>query len=419
MKTALYKTCSLLALTLASHLTQAQDEGFIYGKIYTEDNKVYEGPIRWGKEEAYWVDMFNASKERNENLRYLSDKDRENLDEKRYDWFHWSWNSHGREWHGWRSESGNDDYVHQFSCQFGEMKTLKPLSSKYAEIELKDGTKVEVNGEGYNDVGLDIRIADKELGEMSIYWNRIEKIEFMNTPSTLSTKFGQPLYGTVEAFGEKFTGYIQWDHDERLSTDKLDGDSDDGDVSIEFSKIRSIERKAGASQVVLKSGRELFLDGSNDVSSGHRGVIVMNKDFPSIDIPWREFNKVTFEDKTPGPVATYSQFAAPKEINATVTRHDGKTLTGKIVYDLDETFDFELLQGKQGDFEYSTPFRNIKKLKPQGNYRCTVELRSGKSITLDEGQDVAEKNQGVLVFASGQGEPTYVAWEDIDQIEFK
>lgn len=411
---------ALASALLTISTANAQDEGFIYGKVYTEDNKVYEGPIRWGKEEIYWVDMFNASKQRNENLRYLSDKDLEKLDERRYDWFHWSWSDNGNRWFNWNSSDSHSDrnYIHQFSCQFGEMKTLKPISKKYAEIELKNGTIVEVNGDGYNDVGLDIKVMDKELGEIDLYWGRIDKIEFMNTPASVPNKFGQSLYGTVEAYGEKFTGYIQWDHDERVSTDKLDGDSDDGDVSIEFGKIRSIERKGGASLVILKSGRELFLDGSNDVSSGHRGVIVMNKDFPSIDIPWREFNKVTFEDKTPGPVATYNQFPAPKEINAKVTKHDGKTYSGKIVYDLDEAFDFELLQGKEGEFEFATPFRNIKRIKTEGTHRCTIELRNGQKKTLDDGQDVNEKNQGVLVFVSGS-EPTYVPWEDIDEIEFR
>jgi hypothetical protein len=423
MKLRFYQPLIILGIIVYAVNAQAQDEGFIYGKVYTEDNKVYEGPIRWGKEEVYWVDMFNAAKERNENLRYLSDSDRENLNDKHYEWFNWNWNDNGHKWTGWKhfasSNDDHEDFVHQFSCQFGEIKTLRPISKRYVEIELKNGYTVEVNGEGYNDVGLDIKVTDKELGEIEVYWGHIEKIEFMNTPSNLSTKFGQPLYGTVEAYGDKFSGFIQWDHDERLTTDKLDGDSDDGDLSIEFSKIRSIERKGNRSLVILKSGREVFMDGSNDVSSGHRGVIIMNKEFASIDVPWREFDKIVFEDKNPGAVATYNQFTAQKELNAKVTTHDGKSLTGRIVYDLDESFDFEMLQGKEGEFEFAIPFRSIKRLNTQGEHRATIELKSGKKMTLDEGQDVNEKNQGVLVFASGKSDPTYIPWEEINEIEFR
>jgi hypothetical protein len=420
MKSPFYQTLLFLSLVLSATFTQAQDEGFMYGKVFTEDNKVYQGPIRWGKEEVYWTDMFNAAKERNENLRYLSDRQREELDDKHMNWF--SWDDRASKWFGsqhWSGSRSEEDYIHQFSCQFGEIKTVTPMGRKYVEIELQNGFKHEVSGEGYNDVGLDIRVMDPELGEVDIAWGRIEKIEFMSTPSKLENKFGLPLYGTVEAFGDKFTGLIQWDHDERLTTDKLDGDSDDGDMSIEFAKIRSIERRGGRSLVTLKSGRELYLDGSNDVSSGHRGVIVMNKDFPSIDIPWNEFDKVVFEDKAGSPVAVYGDYKSQKELNGTVTTQDGKSYSGKLVYDLDEIYDFELLQGKEGEFEFITPFRNIKKITTKGEHRATVELKNGKRITLDEGQDVNEKNQGMLVFASGKTDPTYIPWDQINEVEFK
>jgi hypothetical protein len=420
MKLSLYYALLSSTLLLSASFVNGQDEGFIYGKVYTEDSKVYQGPIRWGKEEVYWTDMFNAAKERNENLRYLSDREREQLDDKHMNWF--SWDDRASNWFGsrhWNARSSEEDYIHQFSCLFGEIKTVTPMGRKYVEIELQNGIKHEVSGEGYNDVGLDIRVMDPELGEVEIAWGRIEKIEFMNTPSKLENRFGQPLYGTVEAFGDKFTGLIQWDHDERLTTDKLDGDSDDGDMSIDFGKIRSIERRGGRSLVILKSGRELYLDGSNDVSSGHRGVIVMNKDFPSIDIPWNEFDNVVFADKPAAPVATYNDFKSQKELTGTVTTQDGKSYTGKLVYDLDEIYDFELLQGKEGEFEFATPFRNVKKITTKGEHRATVELKNGKRLTLDEGQDVNERNQGMLVFASGKSEPIYIAWHDINEIEFK
>lgn len=398
----------------------AQDEGFIYGKIYTEDGRTYEGPIRWGKEEVYWVDMFNAAKERNENLRHLTADQRGELDERHYaSWNNWSdrfgnWFA-SRSWDG---HSDNDDYTHQFACQFGEIKFIRPTGRKYLEVEMQSGVVYELTGEGYNDVGLDVKITDKEIGEVDVYWGRIEKIEFMNTPSKLGQKYGEPLYGTVEAYGDKFTGFIQWDKDERLSTDKLDGDSDDGDVSIEFSKIKSIERRGGRSEVVLKSGRTLLLDGSNDVSDGHRGVIIMNKDFASVEVPWDEFDKVTFEEKSQQPIATYNDFKNQKELKATVKTQGGKTFTGKLVYDLDETHDHEVLQGKEGEFEYVIPFKSIKRITPKGGYRCLIEMKNGKSISLDEGQDVNERNQGVLVFASDKSEPAYVPWDEVAEIEF-
>jgi hypothetical protein len=410
----------LSVFLVCTYSLHAQDEGFIYGKISTEDGKTYEGPIRWGKEEVYWVDMFNAAKERNENLKYLSASQRDNLDERQFsNWNNWSdnfgnWFARKTTWH----VDYDNDYIHQFACQFGEIKVIRPMGKKYLEVEMQSGVVYELTGEGYNDVGLDIKIMDKEIGEVEVYWNRIEKIEFMNTPSKVSTKFGEPLYGTVQAYGEKFTGFIQWDKDERLSTDKLDGDSDDGDVSIEFSKIKEIERRGGRSEVTLKSGRKLLLDGSNDVSDGHRGVIIMNKDFASITVPWDEFENIVFEEKSQQPIATYNDFKTQKELAATVKTEGGKTFKGRLVYDLDETHDHELLQGKEGEVEYAIPFRNIKRITPKGGYRCMIEMKNGKIISLDEGQDVNERNQGVLVFTTGNSEPEYVEWDEVSEIEF-
>lgn len=414
-------TFSLMLYAITTLAAVAQDQQFIYGRVYTVDGKVYEGPIRWGKEEVYWSDIFNASKPENENLRYLSSDDREELRE-RYAETHWAgnWGNKFTEYFGnWSNGVRFDsdrEFIHQFSCQFGEIRTIRPQGRKYVEVELQGGRKLDLDGEGYNDVGLDIRVMDKELGDVEIYWNRIEKVEFMSTPSKLETKFGTPLYGTVEAFGEKFTGYIQWDHDERLTGDKLDGDGDDGDLSIEFGKIQSITRIGNRSRVVLKSGRELVMSGSNDVGSGHRGVIVMNKDFAAVDVPWDEFDKVTFTDKAPGDLLTYDQFKNQKEMSGSVTLKDGTTLSGKIAYDLDEELDCELLQGKYHEFEYTTAFRNVKKITPTGYDRCSVELKNGTKLTLEDAQDVDEKNSGLLIFEKGKDNPKYITWDRIKEI---
>jgi hypothetical protein len=417
MKRYSYLSASCLVLMLSFTGALAQDEGFIYGKVFTVDNNVYEGPIRWGKEEVYWVDLFNAGKEKNKNLRYLSSREREQLDDRQHSWGEWN-GGYWRKWlDGW--ERNENDYTHQFTCQFGEIKSISPAGRKYADLVMQNGDRITVTGEGYNDVGLEIRVMDPEMGELDMNWSRIEKIEFMKAPKTLPNKFGKPLYGTVEAFGEKFTGFIQWDHDERLSTDKLDGDSEDGDVSIEMGKIRSIERRGGSCLVILKSGRELRMDGSNDVDSGNRGIIIMNKDLVAVDVAWREFDKVTFSETIPATLPAFDQFADQRPLKGTVVTRDGKTLTGRIIYDLDEEYTYELLQGKRDDYEFITSFRQVKKIEPLSEYRATLTFLSGEQITLDDAQDVGERNQGILVFSDAKTDPVYVLWEDVKSVEFK
>jgi hypothetical protein len=414
----------LVLLSVAPLFTFAQDEHFIYGRITLVDNKVYEGPIRWGKEEVYWNDIFNAAKTNNENLRYLTNEQRNDLDDRQYShdhgghWGRWA-DSFGFNWSDRDDDDYDRDYIHQFACQFGEIKSIKPQGSKWVDVELRNGKTLELNGSGYNDVGLDIKVVDKELGEVEIYWNRIVKIDFINTPNRLASRFGKPLYGTVESFGNTFTGFIQWDHDERLGVDKLDGDSDDGDLKIEFDKISSITRVGSRCKVVLKSGRELYLEGSNDVDRSNRGVIIMNKDVAAVDIPWSEFDKVTFQDAPTTALVSYQDFSAQKELSATVRTFGGESYSGRLVFDLDEEYDFELLQGKDRDFEYITSFRNVKKIKTYDDTRCEVELKSGKKLVLSDGQDVNDRNQGVLVFVQGNQKPQYVAWDKVSEIEFK
>lgn len=400
-------TLSLVALLFTTSM-QAQ-ESLIYGKLTTVDGDVYTGQIRWGKEEAYWTDLFNGTKDGNDNYRYLSREDKEALRDKVRDN-----NSWGNVWVNWGS--GRDEYetTHEFQARFGDISKIEITRRSEVRMTLRNGDEIYV-GNGSNDFDTELRIMDEELGETSFRWSRIESVEFMNTPANLKAKMGEPLYGTVEFYGGELTGVIQWDHDERLSTDVLDGDSKDGDIKIEFGSLASIEKEGSGSNIVTKSGREMYLRGSNDVNSSNRGIIVTT-DFGRVDIPWREFRKVSFSE-APSTLKKYSDFAGMKKLSGTVTTTKGETLSGDIIYDLDEALTFEMLQGKDDDVEYIIPFESVKSITPKNWDYSTVMLKNGKELTLGDSRDTSEDNDGVLVF-SGNGDPKFVLWEDIKVINF-
>ncbi len=406
----------LALMLLAFSNVSAQDEGFIYGKITTVEGKTYQGPIRWGKEEVYWADMFNASKGDNENLEYLSRDEMRDLEEQYYR----NNNNYGERWASWLnitwSGDGSSQFQHQFVCRFGEIKSIRPTGSARAKITMQNGETVEVDGQGYNDIGTSVKISDDEIGEVELSWSRIDDILFMPTPSKLDNKFGEPLYGTVETYDGTFTGYVQWDHDERVSTDKLDGDNEDGNVSIEFGKIKSIERAGFRSAVVLNSGREMMMSGSNDVNSENRGIIVTNDELGRVDIPWREFKKVTFEKVGEKP-RTFESFKNQKELNAKVTTTNGETLTGRIIFDMDESYTYEILHGKKEDIEYLISFDNISRIAPKNYDSSEITLKNGDKIVLGDSQDVSDKNYGVLVFED-KNRPTYIRWDKVKEITF-
>ncbi|MEJ0031418.1 MAG: hypothetical protein WDO15_14055 [Bacteroidota bacterium] len=61
----------------------------------------------------------------------------------------------------------------------------------------------------------------------------------------------------------------------------------------------------------------------------------------------------------------------------------------------------------------------MKKIKALDDSRCEIELKDGQKIMLSDGQDVDGRNQGVLVFAQGKGDPQYVPWDKVSEIEFR
>ena len=113
----------------------------------------------------------------------------------------------------------------------------------------------------------------------------------------------------------------------------------------------------------------------------------------------------------------YAEYGAGHELTGAVATR-GDRYTGRIVFDLDEAWDFELLQGKMGSTEYLIPFREIARIKPTSVRRSDVELRSGLTVELEEGQDVSRRNDGLLVFSDNR-KPRYVAWRDVDEVVFR
>lgn len=389
---------ALMAFVVETHAQS--HEGFIYGKVYT-NRSTYTGPIRWGKEEVLWTDIFNAAK---------TDKSFEKLvpKENSGSWSDYDW-SFGSIW-----ESST---THQFTAQFGNFKEMRMISDDEVIIKLKNGGEIRVEDDG-NDIGEKVQVMDPELGIINIDWDNIDRIEFLPTPSKLSQTFGMPLYGTVEGVRkEKYTGFIVWDNDERLTTDKLDGDSDDGDVAIEFKDIVTIEKRGRGSYVTTKTGRELYLTNSNDVDEENRGVMVVTPDLGVIKFSWDAFRKLTLATpKTTGPA--YNDFTAPKLMTGTVSRLDGGDVSGQIVFDIDETIDFELIEGVENDIEYMIPLKNIRSITPKNYDYSQVDLITGESFVLGDGRDISGKNAGLLVIQKGKKDPVYVSWRRINQITF-
>jgi len=391
-----------LALVLAGPASSS-DAGYLYGRVETVEGARYEGELRWGDEEAFWDDIFNATKTENENVEHLDERTRDRL----------RW----RNWKPWDLFTRNEDkgFLHLLAVRFGDLKRIEVRGGDQVTAEFRNGDVMDLSG-GSNDVGAQITVVDPKQGEHVLRWRGIRAIEFGETPARLERKLGEPIYGTVKAGRYMFTGRIQWDHDECLTTDKLDGDGRDGDVSIAFGSIASIHKYRNGARVKTRSGSDLYLKGSNDVNHENRGVVVIVPGLGSVKVGWNDFDEVVFRP-APNSGRGYSEYAKAAPITGEVVTRSGR-LAGRIAFDLDESRDFELLHGTNGDTEYLIPFRDIARIRRQALRRTAVELRSGLTVEFDQGQDVTSDNDGLLVFA-GEPKPTYVGWREVREIVLK
>lgn len=376
-------------------------QGFLYGRVETRSGSTYQGRLRWDDEEAFWGDHFNSTKED----RPYADRAPREMRQRRepIEIFGITVGVH------WEDDGGR-----QFIARFGDLQQIDVGRGDDLTVTMKSGKRHELEG-GSNDVGADVIVWDESVGRIALEWDNIDRIRFLPTPKDLAVDVFR-LHGTVETDAGTFRGWIQWDQEECLSTDELDGNTGDGDLSIRMGRIRRIERASSrSSRVTLDDGRELRLDGTNDVDDDNRGIWVEDESIGRVLVSWDAFESVDFD----GPVGSgpsYASFAPGKDLAGTVTLRSGRKLTGKIVYDLDESETWELLGGDYRDVEYNVPLSMIAAVVPESYDSSRLVLRNGKELVLENSADVGDGNAGIAVVRGADVE--YVEWEEVRRIDF-
>jgi hypothetical protein len=378
--------------------------GFLYGEAVTRAGNTYRGRLRWGDEEASWGDHFNGSRAERPYYERAPRHMRGERGSVRI--------------FGIEIGTGHHDEGRQLAVPFGAIRELAVHRGERVTVVMKSGARIELAG-GSNDIGADVVVWDAVTGRIALDWDELERVRFLPTPPDLAVD-ERRLHGTVKSEGGTFRGWIQWDQDECLSGDELDGDTDDGDLSIAMGRIARIERASRrASRVVLTDGRELRLHGSNDVDADNRGIFVEDERVGRVLVGWDAFESVTFDEpRESGP--TYSSFAAGAPLAGTVTLRDGSQASGRIVYDLDESEGWDLLSGTYGDVEYYLAFAEIAAIVPTGDDAARVTLRNGRELLLEDSADVGAGNDGLAVLAGDDDERVrWIEWEDVRRIDFR
>ncbi len=377
------------------------DQGFLYGRITTKVGTTYEGRLRWGDdEEAFWGDYFNGAKRENP---WVVHTPLERQQEKR----------RGIEIFGFEvfRREPELDLSRLFMARFGDIARIEARGVD-VQVTLKSGTVFDLDRLGASDFDDDVRVWDGSHGVVDLDSLRIRTIEFF--PTVRLSAVPDRLYGTVRTRHGEFTGFIQWNRQECVGTDELDGKAADGALRLRFDTIRSIARRSpNSSLVTLRDGREIVLSGAHEVGDGNRrGIYVDDGRYGRVLISSDAFERVDFSPGGSGPA--YGDFPPGSPLTGGVTTRDGRRLAGRLVYDLDESETTETLDAPAEGVDYTIPFGLIASIVPP----ASVTLHSGQELQLERTGDLGERNAGMLIFVDGGQRPEYVPWTDVVQVDF-
>jgi hypothetical protein len=265
------------------------------------------------------------------------------------------------------------------------------------------------------------------------------------------------LYGRVmTADGEMVEGYLRWDENEASAADILDGekeipwshleeamrldedgrgwrarersitvfgirvswDEDDLDPETASSGIRFAyleglevldERRA---LLYLTSGETVELrSSSTDLGRGFRGLVVDRADGGTMDLRWRDLDRVEFFS----PPASASPTAG--RLHGTVRTGSGLEFTGFIAWDMDEVLTSDMLDGEEDGEDRSIPFERIGAIERVGPGGSRVVLSDGRELLLEDSNDVDSGNRGIEISDPSLGR-VRVAWRDFSDIRF-
>lgn len=433
---------SLLALlpVFSSESVEAQSVDRIWGRVTTVGGDVHEGFIRWDRNEVNWTDLLDGSKERIEfefqdwwRLAHPGNQQRDRVVE--LAGYRITWDDDEPDFPS-SGESG---------IRFGHIRRIT-IEDNEANLELRSGRTVTLSG-GSTDLGSDLRdvlVTDERGRTVELEWEDLSTVDLTSAPVDARPRATR-IHGTVEVKeGPGFTGFIAWDLNKALGSDNLEGvDGDDRDREVPFRDIAGIRPGEDQSMVTLVGGESLRLFETEDVTDRNDGIQISDPDLGLVGVDWDDVEEVWFHPRE-APVS-WNAFDGGVPIRGTVVTADSTELVGWIKWDGDETYSWELLNGRQDDVSMDIEFSKIAEIEkvydeltsvnlgPTGlsvrhpeAEQTQVTLRDGRTFILEGSNDVDEGNDGIFVLPEdGGGSPddaeavwVMVRWEDFLSARF-
>ena len=411
-----------LATTVAGALARSvseQDEDRIWGRVRTTTDERYEGFVVWAGRGAHdaasWADFFEgdrivasevyeawlAATDGAQPVRTIEVKGR---------------------LISWNEEDPEFPLASAAGVRFGRLAEVVAPENGHVQLKLRspegsDGSVVRVRRPSRTRRAL--TVADPDKGETDVAWGNLQSVEF-SAPPPEARAASRRLHGTVEdGFGRSYTGYVAWDSDEILESEVLDGTDEGGkDRDVRFEDVRRIEQRLDGALVELASGRELTLSGTNDVDRRNRGVRVFDPAIGMVEVEWEEFETLRLE-----PVARpvgYGDFESDWPLAGVVVTQDGDSATGRLRWDAEHEWSWELLRGESNGVKFAIEFGKVARIERAiDGSGSVVTLADGRAFELAGSGDVDWDSRGVFVLPDGKPASDAGAWHYVDWGRFR
>lgn len=379
-------------ITCPALLTLAQKSDYrIFGRVTTVENKILAGYITWNENKLWWIDFFEASKKENPYAVYF------------------------------KNEDANNNYIpkpsiHSFVCRFGDISKIRPIGTNTIELEIKDGNFIELKKSRSNDIGHSIQLFDG-VATYSLKWEQISEVEFCRPDSLFVASPEIPLTGILRSNQGIYKGAISWNNKKNTFNSTITGWNSNSNISISFLDILEIVRNGSTLNLQLKDGHQKNIRNSKDFSYSESPVSVNMPNIGVVNVPWLNFEVLEIIPPNSLDLPSYNDFKSPQRITGEVIMRDGQKVSGNMAYDLDESMDIEILDGKNDNMNYQIPFKYIQSVEPKNYKYSFITLRNGSTLSLGDSPDVNETNSGIIVFPAGKA-LVYIPWKEVKKVIF-
>lgn len=428
-------------LPLCAAPLQAQHDDRIWGRVFTDDGEVHEGFIHRNRDPGFasWTDLLAVSKTFPEqhylDWREANASGRPHLRTVELKGYRITWEERHPDWP--RTATSGIRYGHLAELLVDEERKIRMVIRSHRKAGDETGEDMPGNS-GTTMSSLSKWRADLvvENGDsrVELHGHDIVRIEFGPAPAGTAPG-SQRLYGTAEDRNNRsFTGFVAWAAD-HLESHVLDGFFEDGPGlfpgsdsnyrSIRFSEIRSVETTRCGANLTLRSGKVVELC-TKPLAPDPPPVRISDPALGVVDVDWDALRILRLEP-SPG-VPGYDAFDGGRPLLGTVVTAGGEEIDGRIRWDADEEWSWEILHGRSHDVAFSIEFAHVARIERDERRGAHVTLLDGRTFHLTSGNDVDEDNKGIFIFpVAVEDAPTgetadgwrYVAWKDFREARFR